>query len=63
MIFSCKYLKLNNTVNKFLLARDRFMLEMHLKQQGFTYSARELFSQTNKNAKIQRSNELDKVCF
>ena len=54
MIFSCKYLKLNNTVNKFLLARDRFMLEMHLKQQGFTYSARELIypnKQEYKNSK------------
>ena len=26
-------------VNKFLLAGDKFMPEMHLKQPGFTYSA------------------------
>ena len=26
-------------VNKFLLAGDRFMPEMHLKKLGFTYSA------------------------
>ena len=26
-------------VNKFLLARDKFMPEMHLKQPGYTYSA------------------------
>ena len=26
-------------VNKFLLAEDRFMPEMHLRQPGFTYSA------------------------
>ena len=25
-------------INKFLLARDKFMLEMHLRQPGFTYS-------------------------
>ena len=31
--------KMNETVNKFLLAGDKFMPEMHLKQSGFTYSA------------------------
>ena len=31
--------KMNEIVNKFLLARDKFMPEMHLKQPGFTYSA------------------------
>ena len=31
--------KMNKIVNKFLLAGDTFMLEMHLKQPGFTYSA------------------------
>ena len=30
---------MNEIVNKFLLAGDKFMLEMHLKQSGFTYSA------------------------
>ena len=29
---------MNEIVNKFLLARDTFMPEMHLKQPGFTYS-------------------------
>ena len=28
--------KMNEIVNKFLLARDKFMPEMHLKQPGFT---------------------------
>ena len=28
--------KMNNIVNKFLLAGDKFMPEMHLKQPGFT---------------------------
>ena len=27
---------MNEIVNKFLLAGDKFMLEMHLKQPGFT---------------------------
>ena len=30
---------MNKIVNKFLLAGERFMPEMHLKQHGFTYSA------------------------
>ena len=39
--------KMNETVNKFSLAGDEFMLEMHLKQLGFTCSACGLFT-TNK---------------
>ena len=30
---------MNETLNKFLLAGDKFMTEMHLNQLGFTYSA------------------------
>ena len=30
---------MNEIVNKFLLAGDKFMSEMHLKQTGFTYRA------------------------
>ena len=30
---------MNEIINKFLLAGDKFMPEMHLKQPGFTYSA------------------------
>ena len=30
---------MNAIVNKLLLAGDKFMPEMHLKQPGFTYSA------------------------
>ena len=29
---------MNEIVNKFLLAGDKFMPEIHLKQSGFTYS-------------------------
>ena len=29
---------MNKIVNKFLLAADKFMPEMHLRQPGFTYS-------------------------
>ena len=30
---------MNDTINKFLLAGDKFMPEMHLKQPQFTHSA------------------------
>ena len=39
---------MNEIVNKFLLAGDKFMTEMHLKQPGFTYSACGLFTKTRK---------------
>ena len=59
-------------INKFLLAGDKFMPEMHLKQPGFTYSACGQF--TKNNERVQRfketgdtsyiyENELDKACF
>ena len=31
--------QMNDIINKFLLVRDKFMLEMHLRQPGLTYSA------------------------
>ena len=34
-----RHIKMNKMVHKFLLAEDKFMPEMHLKQPGFTYSA------------------------
>ena len=56
-------------MNKFLLADDKFMPELHLKQAGFTYSACGLF--TRKKERIEKfmqtgnidsiyRNELDK---
>ena len=63
---------MNETVNKFLLAGDKFMPEVHLKQPGFTYSACgpftkskkriEKFMQTGNTDFIYR-NELHKACF
>ena len=32
-------IKINKIVDKFLLAGNKFMPEMHLKQSGLTYSA------------------------
>ena len=37
---TCTYvLNMNNVINKFLLAGDKFMPEMHLRQPRFVYSA------------------------
>ena len=63
---------MNEIVNKFLLAGDKFMPEMHLRQPGFTYSACGPF--TRKKERVQKfketgdlwyicQNELDKACF
>ena len=48
---------MNEIINKFLLAGDKFIPEMHLKQPRFTYSSCGPF--TNYIYK----NELDKDCF
>ena len=63
---------MNEIVNKFLVAGDKFMPKMHLKQPGFTYSACgpftkskeriQKFMQTGNTIYIDR-NDLDKVCF
>ena len=63
---------MNEIVNKFLLAGDKFMPEMHLKQPQFVYSACGPF--TENKERIQKfketvdtsyiyKNELDKACF
>ena len=45
----------NEIVNKFLLAGDKFMPEMHLKQPGFTYNAGRPF--TKNKERIQKFKE------
>ena len=63
---------MNEIVNKFLLAGDKFMPEMHLKQPGFTYSACGPFTRNKErikkfmqtgNTDFTYRNELDKACF
>ena len=63
---------MHDIINKFLLAGDKCMPEMHLRQPGFTYSACGPFT---KNKEIMQNfeqpgdsryiykNELDKACF
>ena len=63
---------MNDIINKYLLARDKFMPGIHLRQTGFTYSACrpftknkeriQKFKQTGDSRYIYR-NELDKACF
>ena len=63
---------MNNVINKFLLAGDKFMPEIHLRQPQFAYSACgpftrhkeriKKFKQTGNTHYIYR-NELDKACF
>ena len=50
---------MNEITNKFLLAGDKFMPEMHLKQPGFTYSA---CGPYHKNQKPKTKKELKSLC-
>ena len=63
---------MNEIVNKFLLAGDKFIPELHLKQPGFTYSACDQLTKNKERIeKFMRpgktdfiyGNELDKTCF
>ena len=40
--------KINEIIRKFLLARNKFMSEMNLRQSGITYNACEPFTKNNK---------------
>ena len=63
---------MNEVVHKLLLASDKFMPEMHLKQPGFTYSVCgpftinkeriKKFKETGETIYIYK-NEHDKACF
>ena len=63
---------MNNIINKFLLAGDKFMPEMHLRQPRFVYSACGPFTRHKERIKeFKRTgdthyiyrNDLDKACF
>ena len=63
---------MNEIVDKFLLAGDKFLPEIHLKQPGFTYSACGPFTKNKEQIKKFKKtgntsyiykNELDKACF
>ena len=52
---------MNEIVNKFLLAGDKFMPEMHLRQPEFTYSACGPFKKTNKEYKNLKKPEIHDI--
>ena len=63
---------MNEVVNRFLLAGDKFMPEIHLRQQGFTYSVCGSFTKNKErtetfkesgDSRYIHQNELDKACF
>ena len=72
MLLDNKIINMNNIINKFLLANDKFMPEIHLRQPQFVYSAYGPFTrhrerikkikQTGDTRYIYR-NDLDKACF
>ena len=63
---------MNEIINKFLLAGDEFMPDIHLRQPGLTYSARGPFTKNKEkikkfmqtgNTDFIYKNELNKACF
>ena len=48
---------MNKKVNKFLLAGDKFIPEMHLNQPGFTYSACGSFTKNKNKERVQKFKE------
>ena len=63
---------MNEIVNTFLLAGDKFMTEMHFKQPGFNYSVCGPFNRNKErieklmqtgNTDFIYKNQLDKACF
>ena len=64
--------KMNEIINKLLLAEDKFMLKMHLRQPGFIYSACGPFARNKEeihkfketeDSRYIYQNELGKACF
>ena len=72
MLLDNKIINMNNIINKFLLAGEKFMPEMHLRQSRFAYSACGPFTRHKERIKefkrtgdtrLLYRNELDKACF
>ena len=72
MLLDNTIININNIINKVLLAGDKFMSEMHLRQPRFVYSACGPFNRHKEGIKefkrtcdtrLLYRNELDKACF
>ena len=72
VLVSSALINMNNIINKFLLAGDKFMPEMHLRQPQFVCNACGPFTRHKErinelkrtgDARLLYRNELDKACF
>ena len=65
MLLDNKIINMNNIINKFLLAGDKFMPEMHLRQPQFVYIACGTFSLERivKDSSLILADELHKPAF
>ena len=72
MLLDNKIINMNDIINEFLLAGDKFTPEMHLRQPQFIYSACGPFTRHKErikefkrtgDARLLYRNELDKACF
>ena len=52
---------MNDIINKFLVVGDTFMLEMHLREPGFTYSAFRPFTKNKKECKSLNKLEIQDI--
>ena len=52
---------MNEIVNNFLLAGDKFMPEMHLKQPRFTYSACQPFTKNKERIQKLKKQEIQNI--
>ena len=52
---------MSEIVNKFLLAGDKFMPEMHLRQPGFTYSVCALLTKNKERIKNVKKQEIKDI--
>ena len=61
--FNSVVYKINEKINKFLLAEGKFLPEMYLKQPGVTYSACGPFTKNNERIeKFMQTENTDYIC-
>ena len=52
---------MNEIINKFLLAEDKFMLEIHLRQLEFTYCACAPFTKNNDSIQLYKKQVIQDI--
>ena len=52
---------MNEIINKFLLAGDKFVSEMHLRHPGFTYSACGSFTKNEERIRKRKKQEIQDI--